>query len=646
MQFVRLRCDNIQISESNRYFGRFIYVCTFLMLYILFHCHSLFSFAQTQSPRSISTEATTPHPAVVRVTVPHFQLPGQNTRPGTTLGSGILIAKKANYGFIITNWHVVNDSNGFVKVRFPNKQEYEAAVIAVDDRWDLALLIIPEPKGIDPVPIAKTIPTIGETYYVAGYRGDGSYRVHAGRFLKFKRPEAYSVEAELIEIEAPSESGDSGGPVFNNDYQLVGVLFGSDEIVTVASHCGRVIKFLVQAESYVAGLPPSPEAVIKAASLSQQSILQRGDSTTVAVRSNAISPTLSSSTSFGGGGSGSKNNLTYQRLPQSHMGFMTLSYDITAGNALLATEHRSTPPSPVSYRIGNSTGAVTDNVSMSGRNTTVAPNDNNTVSYSPTNRQSGDLPATTVTKGVINNSPSVTQPSNRPFTNNTVAGNTLAIHPVSIPVTTQPVSSPVASPLANPNNHTNSAMAVASPSYGGRPPNATTDSSSVKPLNIGSNPVVQTTVPPPRITNGTGNASTWPSLPDSTPGGIRTTTEASQSIPQTNSGQSRSSTNDYSTYGSNATPSASAQAKNNTGSQWSDDDLTTRYALDASGMQPDDFLPKYSEEFPDPTVDESIAASSQFDAVKIVIAILVIFFILFHTVKTMAIAEERQGKNV
>lgn len=71
--------------------------------------------------------------------------------------------------------------------------------------------------------------------------------------------------------------------------------------------------------------------------------------------------------------------------------------------------------------------------------------------------------------------------------------------------------------------------------------------------------------------------------------------------------------------------------------------MSSRYALDSSEMLTDDYSPKYADEYSGEaeTDHTSTAASSKFDAIKIVIAILVIFFILFHTIKTMAIAEEK-----
>ncbi|MCL2622625.1 MAG: serine protease, partial [Planctomycetaceae bacterium] len=326
------------MGETVCRFGTFSCARIRLFLVVLFCTNGFYVQAQFE------TQNQTPHPAVVRIITRHGQV--------TSFGSGTLIAKKTNYGFVITNWHVIRDSNGYVTVRFPDKRDYEAAVVAVDDRWDLALLVIAEPQGVEPVVISPTIPKIGENYWVAGYRRDGIYRIQGGRCLAFQQPEPNNIEAELIEIAVPSEHGDSGGPVFNAKYELAGVLFGSDKIATMASHCGRVIKFLEQAASHVASLPAGPEAVIKAASLSQQSILQRGGlaSNSFALRetNHSISPShsvASSSSTFGGSGIRPRNNMQSSESQQltrlQRHGFLNLQYDIAAANALLAAENRT-----------------------------------------------------------------------------------------------------------------------------------------------------------------------------------------------------------------------------------------------------------------------------------------------------------------
>ena len=655
-----------KIAEAVYCFGVFDFARLCFCLVVLFCTNCFFAQAQSQS------QTQTPHPAVVRVFAQHGEV--------TSLGSGMLIAKKTNYGFVITNWHVVRDTNGHVRVRFPDHRDYEAVVVAVDDRWDLALLVIAEPKGVDPVVISPTIPKIGEYYWAAGYRGDGTYRIQGGRCKAFQQPEPSNIEAELIEIEVPSENGCSGGPVFNAKKELAGVLFGSDKATTMASHCGRVIKFLEQAASHVASLPTSPESVIKAASLSQQSIVQRG---AVASGSSAtrgsnnpatpspgvLSSVSSSSSSFGGSGIRSRaiSSADSQQLTRlERHGFLLLHYDITAANTLLAAESRrgtssqnntqnnystsdritaggiATTSSPSSQLTARTTTVGSNNVagSSSGSSSTVAVSDNSVRSSQPT--------------GVVQPA-SITQPITR------AADNTPAATPYSGYSGSSPRSSGSNSTAANtyvastaetiPSS--SSRTAVTTPSYSNDANRVSGNSGSINGRTNRQISGNQTTGSTSNSATGSFDAS-FQRKTETSPGGMRDTTGGTStgvSGGTTSGGRTDSSTKNYNTYGRNSAASPSSDqttASQNTArgsSLWVNDDTASQYALDISDMQADDFAPKYADGFDAaPAGADATGAGSKFDAIKIVVAILVIFFILFHTIKTMANAEERQTR--
>ena len=598
-----------------------------------------------------------------------------------SLGSGTLIAKKANYGFIITNWHVIRDSSGYVKVWFPDKREYEAAVVAVDDLWDLALLVISEPKGIEPVVISPTIPKIGETYWVAGYRGDGAYRIHGGRCMKFQSPDPNLNIPELVEIEVPSENGDSGGPVFNAKRELAGVLFGSDSMTTMASHCGRVFKFLEQAAPNVASLPATPEPVIKAASLSNQSILQRGaialgspatqETRPVAVQRNTYSTPVSSSSSFGGNGIRARNN-TQETTPQTFTlrkrhGFLNLDYDLSVANALLAAERRTgansqitTPVSgnfpltdssiknspadvssgntarnvPPIHRTdtpGNTQGSFAASSAMTDLATTqtvVTPNYGNMASYP----QSTD---TNVTSG---RSGQTAQPTQQQSFASRFGTGTVAAEPVPAAETL-----PVSLSQTTISQTTFPQTAGTSPAYGGNANRSNANASPGNPNNDRQGrPVSGTTA---KSATGTFDTPTRRGA-ETTAGGTRNgagNSPNSGSTPSgaTSGGRSAPSSTSFNTYGQNSTSQQPSSTNTSDRLSWLNED--SQYGLNPADMEADDIAAKYADEFdanlPGATVS---GATSKYDAIKIVIAILVIFFILFHTIKTMAVAEEKR----
>ena len=649
MQF-RPLCDNSGVSknitETIGRCGAFWYaqICFYLFALLFLNCFTVQAQYQSQN------QSQTPHPAVVRIIAQQ----GQNQY----FGSGTLIAKKTNYGFVITNWHVVRDSNGYVKVRFSTGRDFEAAVVAVDDRWDLALLVIAEPDGIDPVVISRDIPRINDTLWVAGYPGDGAgaYRIQGGRCLSFFQPERDNIEAELIEISVPSENGCSGGPVFNAKYELAGVLFGSTD-TTIASHCGRVIKFLEQAAPHVASLPAGPETVIKAASLSQQSILQRGgidfssatsrgSNNPVSSPNNVLAPVSSSSSSFGGSDIRPRNRnqeASSQQLTRlTRHGFLSLKYDLTAANALLTTESRAgtTASSPTGTPVTGGFALRETNPTTTATTTqpTVTPANNyassNLTTGNPSTGTSSDYSSrNNSTSGVVQPTPS----SNSLSTTSSPSNSTASTPRSGYSGSSQTPYSPTE---AIPNSA--SRPAVATPAYGNNAGNASSNErTSRQTYGTGSQDGTVTFE-----SSAQRRTETTPSGTRSGSGRDSNSSSSGLSGNSTSGGRSDSSSPTFNTYSqkSNATTPTSSPNAPQSSSLWSNDDLASQYALDISDMQADEVTPKYADEFgADPTETDISGAVSKWDAIKIVVAILVIFFILFHTVKTMAVAEERQS---
>lgn len=174
------------------------------------------------------------HPAVGRIDV-------EGAQGVVYHGSGTLVGVSDTNGIVLTNWHVVRDRVGEVRVRFPDGSTYVATVVATDQTWDLAALSIARPN-IHPVAVSDRVPGIGDPLTVAGY-GGGEYRQSSGRMLQYCAPGMTEPE-DILEVTTPSRSGDSGGPIFHHDGSLAGVLFGSYGGTTNGSHCVRVRKFL------------------------------------------------------------------------------------------------------------------------------------------------------------------------------------------------------------------------------------------------------------------------------------------------------------------------------------------------------------------------------------------------------------------
>lgn len=184
-------------------------------------------------PASLPAPTTSPHPAVARVVVPE--------RNGTSYGSGTLVDVRGDYGLVLTNWHVVRDAAGTIDVLFPDGFRSAARALKVDRNWDLAALVIWRPP-IAPVSLALAPPQPGDPLTIAGY-GRGWYRMAAGRCTQYVAP-GRDQPYEMVEVGVTARQGDSGGPIFNQQGKLAGVLFGSGGGTTTGAYCGRVGGFL------------------------------------------------------------------------------------------------------------------------------------------------------------------------------------------------------------------------------------------------------------------------------------------------------------------------------------------------------------------------------------------------------------------
>jgi S1-C subfamily serine protease len=182
----------------------------------------------------------------------------------TSFGSGTLVDARDQYGLVVTNWHVVRDSKGIVEVVFPNGFRSHARPLKVDSNWDLAALVIWRPP-IEPVKLATEPPRPGDLLTIHGY-GRGQYRIATGRCTTYYAPKV-NFPQEMVELDVEARQGDSGGPIFNQNGEIAGVLFGAGQGTTLGSFAPRVSNFLAslapdigqvqdQAKVAVADRPP------------------------------------------------------------------------------------------------------------------------------------------------------------------------------------------------------------------------------------------------------------------------------------------------------------------------------------------------------------------------------------------------------
>jgi serine protease Do len=140
-------------------------------------------------------------------------------RRGVALGSGFLISAD---GYIVTNNHVVEHAKS-VTVTLDGGKELEAKVIGTDEKTDLALLKITEPGDYPFVKLSKDTTRVGDWVVAIGnpFGLDGT--VTAGIVSAQGRDIGSGPYDSFLQIDAPINKGNSGGPTFNLKGEVVGV---------------------------------------------------------------------------------------------------------------------------------------------------------------------------------------------------------------------------------------------------------------------------------------------------------------------------------------------------------------------------------------------------------------------------------------
>ena len=147
------------------------------------------------------------------------QMPGGQARR-IALGSGFIIDPA---GYVVTNSHVVGDASK-VEVTFQDDSKYPAKIIGRDPKTDIALLKIKADKPLPYVSFGDSssaqvgdwVMAVGNPFGLGGTVTTGiiSARgrdIHSGPFDDF------------LQIDAPINRGNSGGPTFNLDGQVIGI---------------------------------------------------------------------------------------------------------------------------------------------------------------------------------------------------------------------------------------------------------------------------------------------------------------------------------------------------------------------------------------------------------------------------------------
>jgi len=146
--------------------------------------------------------------------------PQMGNRKATSLGSGFVIDPD---GYIVTNNHVVEKAEE-IDVNFGDDTQYKAKVIGTDVKTDLALLKIDAGKKLPYVKFGDSDKSrVGDWVIVIGNPFGLGGTVTTGIISARARDINSGPFDDFIQTDAAINRGNSGGPMFNMDGEVIGI---------------------------------------------------------------------------------------------------------------------------------------------------------------------------------------------------------------------------------------------------------------------------------------------------------------------------------------------------------------------------------------------------------------------------------------
>lgn len=135
-------------------------------------------------------------------------------------GTGFLVDVK---GYLVTNAHVVKNSKN-IYIQNNRGDQYKVTVVKIDFAKDIAILKINDsefkPLASLPYSIRKSSSEIAEPIYTLGFPRNEI--VYGEGYLSAKT--GFNGDTLSCQIAVAANPGNSGGPVFNHDGEIIGIL--------------------------------------------------------------------------------------------------------------------------------------------------------------------------------------------------------------------------------------------------------------------------------------------------------------------------------------------------------------------------------------------------------------------------------------
>ena len=148
-----------------------------------------------------------------------FNNPDGSPRRSEALGSGFVVSED---GYIVTNNHVIEGADE-ITIEFFGGEKLPAKLIGTDPKTDIALLKVEASKPLPFVSFGNSdLMRVGDWVVAMGNPLGQGFSVSAG-IVSARNRELSGTYDDYLQTDAAINRGNSGGPLFNMDGQVVGV---------------------------------------------------------------------------------------------------------------------------------------------------------------------------------------------------------------------------------------------------------------------------------------------------------------------------------------------------------------------------------------------------------------------------------------
>lgn len=150
-----------------------------------------------------------------------FGRPSQPALPPASLGSGFII--DAEEGYVATNYHVVRDAEE-IRITLHDDSTIPAELVGYDEKIDVAVLKVDTDKELQAVKFGKSdAMRVGDWVVAIGNPFGLGGTVTAGIISARQRDINSGPYDDYIQTDASINRGNSGGPMFNLEGEVIGI---------------------------------------------------------------------------------------------------------------------------------------------------------------------------------------------------------------------------------------------------------------------------------------------------------------------------------------------------------------------------------------------------------------------------------------